>query len=58
MKDKSLEEVLAKLQYFNEKKFSIHNDNVILKENKKDGKVENAHSVGNNRLVLSALYTF
>lgn len=26
--------------------------------NKKDGKVENAHSVGNNRLVLSALYTF
>ena len=33
------EEVLAKLQYFNEKKFSIHNDNVILKENKKDGKV-------------------
>ena len=28
------------------------------KNNLKNGKVEDTHSVGNNRLVLSALYTF
>ena len=32
-------ELLDKLQYFNSEKFSIHNDRVVLKENKKDGSV-------------------
>ena len=33
------QELLDKLQYFNSEKFSIHNDRVVLKENKKDGSV-------------------